>query len=110
VFTQRTLNWRVDAASGARYWAVALQNTQLTWFEVPPGARFERHSHANEQITLVLKGELIFVLDGAEHHLGPGEVISIPGGIPHAVIGGPVGASAVDSWSPPMTSYAETTA
>lgn len=99
------LAWRHDTASGARFWSVALERTQLTCFEVPPHARFERHSHASEQITLVLDGMLIFVLDGETHEVGAGEVIAVPGELPHAVLAGPQGARAVDSWSPPVAAY-----
>ena len=32
-------------------WAVALQHTMLTYFEVNARSRFEAHSHTSEQIT-----------------------------------------------------------
>ncbi|WP_455378242.1 arsenic resistance N-acetyltransferase ArsN2, partial [Petrachloros mirabilis] len=43
---------------GARMWAVSLQHTMLTYFEVEPHRRFETHSHKSEQITMVISGEL----------------------------------------------------
>jgi len=43
---------------GAKMWAVALKSTMLTYFEVEPHSRFERHSHESEQITMVRKRHL----------------------------------------------------
>lgn len=37
-------------------WAVGLEKVMLTGFDIAPHTRFERHSHAAEQITLVLEG------------------------------------------------------
>lgn len=99
------LPWRTEPATGSKYWSVALSLAQLTYFEVPAGARFERHSHRSEQITLVLDGLLVFEVDGQQHTVGAGEVIAIPGDAPHAVVGGPAGARAVDAWSPPQWAY-----
>lgn len=103
-FPQGTLALAPDVP-GAMAWGVALQHTQLTYFEVEPHCRFERHQHASEQITLVLEGELSFELDGATHCLKPGEVIAIPANVPHAVFTGSLRVRAVDAWSPVMARY-----
>src|SRR6266511_1590525 len=70
---------------GAAYFAVALERVMLTWFEVGPGTRFERHAHEADQITMVLEGELVFELDSREERVAAGEVIALPAGVPHAV-------------------------
>ena len=89
--------------SGASFWEVALEGVSLTWFELDPGVRFETHAHPNEQITLVLEGELIFEVDGETHAIGAGDAIAIPGGVEHAVSVGSAPCRAVDAWSPPQT-------
>jgi mannose-6-phosphate isomerase-like protein (cupin superfamily) len=90
---------------GAAFWAVALDRAMLTYFEVEPGARFERHSHEAEQITLVLEGELHFELEaGRVVRVGPGDVLAIPSGVPHAAWAGTARTRAVDAWSPPRES------
>jgi multimeric flavodoxin WrbA len=91
---------------GARMWAVALKNTMLTYFELEPGSRFERHSHGSEQITLVLEGALFFELEDRTERVGMGEVIAIPPDIPHAVYTKEKKTRAVDAWSPVMRDYA----
>ncbi len=90
---------------GAQMWAVSLQQTMLTYFEVAPRSRFGPHSHASEQITMVLSGELYFEVDSEVHCIKAGEVMAIPSSVPHAVWteGSPV--TAVDAWSPVMRKY-----
>jgi len=58
-YPKGTLSLKPDVP-GARMWSVALSKTMLTYFKVTPNSRFEAHSHASEQITMVLKGELFF--------------------------------------------------
>jgi len=92
-------------ASGARFWAVALAHAMLSYFEVPPDVTFERHEHESEQITLVLEGDLTFHFDTHVVTVGAGEVVAVPGHVPHAVVAGPAGARAVDAWSPVRSEY-----
>lgn len=106
-FPRSALRVRQDI-TGATYWSVSLDRAQLTHFEVAPGCAFERHDHESEQITMVLEGELVVVSAAGEHRLGPGDVIAIPSGVPHAIRAGIAGARAIDAWSPPMARYAPT--
>jgi quercetin dioxygenase-like cupin family protein len=82
-------------------WAVALERAMLTYYELQPRARFDAHHHEAEQITMVLEGELFFEVEGEELCVGPGEVIALPSGVPHAAWTGERPARAVDAWSPP---------
>ena len=45
-----------------------------------------RHSHANEQITLLQEGRLRFVFDDGEATVEPGEIMQIPPDKPHSVV------------------------
>jgi pimeloyl-ACP methyl ester carboxylesterase len=95
---------------GARMWAVSLQHTMLTYFEVEPRSHFEAHSHESEQITMVLSGELFFEVQGVVHCIKPGEVIAIPSSVPHAVWTEALAVTAIDAWSPVMRKYESTQA
>lgn len=87
---------------GATMWGVTLDRAMLTYFELQPHARFARHQHESEQITMVLEGELFFEVDGAaEIRVGAGEVITLPANVPHAAWTRERSARAVDAWSPP---------
>jgi quercetin dioxygenase-like cupin family protein len=103
-FPRDSLPLRPDV-DGAKLWAVALRNTMLTYFEVEPHARFERHSHEAEQITMVLEGELFFELDGRLVRVGAGEVIAVPSLVPHAVYAKYAPVRAIDAWSPVPDKY-----
>jgi quercetin dioxygenase-like cupin family protein len=49
------------------------------------GAVVPRHSHGNEQVTLLQEGRLRFLFDDAEHILAAGEAMPIPPDAPHRV-------------------------
>ena len=60
------------------------------------------HSHPNEQITQVVKGQMLFLFDdnkAQEMLLNPGDVVVIPANIPHqATCIGEV--EEIDMWAP----------
>jgi quercetin dioxygenase-like cupin family protein len=90
---------------GARMWSVALDKTMFTYFEVDPGSRFDLHSHGNEQITMVLEGELVFKLKHRLICVTKGDVIAVPSNIPHEVFTQNSPVIAIDAWSPVMEKY-----
>lgn len=47
------------------------------------GAHVPKHQHHNEQVTYILEGALKFAIDGQEIVLKAGEVLCIPGNMPH---------------------------
>jgi len=103
-FPRESLPLRPDV-DGAKLWSVALRKTMLTYFEVEPHSRFERHSHEGEQITMVLEGELFFELDDRLVEVGTGEVIAVPSRVPHAVFAKNSAVRAIDAWSPVPEKY-----
>ena len=42
------------------------------------------HSHPHEQVVNMMEGEFELVVDGVPHRLTPGDVVVIPGDVPHA--------------------------
>lgn len=90
---------------GAKMWAVALDRSMLTWFELAPDTVFPEHSHESEQITTVLEGELTFIYNGKTAILKAGDVIAIPSNAVHAAFTGSLPCKAVDAWSPPRGNY-----
>lgn len=43
------------------------------------------HEHPHEQITYVIKGELLFIIEDQEHHLKTGDTINIKSGQKHTI-------------------------
>ena len=55
-------------------------------FEGGPSAQPDPpHQHPHEQITYVASGEVIFFVDGVPHRVGPGDLITVPGSVPHSI-------------------------
>jgi len=90
---------------GAKMWSVALSKTMLTYFEINPHSRFGAHSHASEQITMVLEGELFFRVNERILRLQSGDVLAIPSRVPHAAFTKRRSVKAIDAWSPIMKKY-----
>ncbi len=101
---KKTLSPR-PVMKGVRMWSVALDKTMFTYFEIEPDSRFDLHSHVNEQITMVLEGELFFKLGNRIICVKKGEVIAIPSNAPHAAFTQNSSVIAVDAWSPVMEKY-----
>lgn len=90
---------------GAKMWAVALDKSMLTYFEIEPNSHFDMHEHQSEQITFVLEGTLYFEMSGKTVIVNEGEVIAIPSNIKHAVFTNDKFVRAVDAWSPVRKEY-----
>jgi quercetin dioxygenase-like cupin family protein len=54
-------------------------------FELKRGGVVPRHAHENEQVSVVLSGALRFKIDGRDIIVRAGEVMQIPGNVPHEV-------------------------
>jgi quercetin dioxygenase-like cupin family protein len=55
----------------------------LVWWSIGTGVHMDAHSHANEQIVWMLKGEMEFRLGSERRVCGPGDLVIIPGGTEH---------------------------
>lgn len=65
---------------------VSGRNMMVLRLELKKGAVVEVHHHPHEQITYVLAGKFEFDLSGQKKIVEAGEVIWVPGDIPHALI------------------------
>jgi quercetin dioxygenase-like cupin family protein len=50
---------------------------------IKKGGHVPEHHHHNEQVTYILEGALKFAIDGQEVVVKAGEVLCIPGNMPH---------------------------
>lgn len=69
-----------------------------------PGTEAPRHVHEEEQLTIVLEGELTFDLDGEVRVMRPGDVAVIPAWVPHAAWTTDGRCYEVDIFAPPRQS------
>ncbi len=107
VYSENLLKLR-ENVPGAKMWAVALEKSMLTYFEMEPNTVFPEHSHEAEQITLVLDGELTFSFNDERVTLKTGDVVAVPSSIRHSVATGGAACRAVDAWSPVRREYLST--
>lgn len=75
----------------------------LVHFE--PRSVVPEHSHPHEQMGMMISGRLEFTVGGVTRVLGPGDMWSIPGGVPHRVVALDEPAVALDVFHPIREDY-----
>lgn len=73
----------------------------LSFARYEPGAEAPLHAHVEEQIFVMLEGELEMELGGEIRIMRPGDVALIPSWTPHRVTAGAEAAYQLDIFSPP---------
>lgn len=86
-----------DAVLGRR---LEGERITLALLELAPNAVVPEHRHANEQLGMVIIGQMHFTVDGETRDLGPGGTWRILGDRPHDVVAGPEGAVVIDVFTP----------
>jgi quercetin dioxygenase-like cupin family protein len=56
----------------------------IIFVDAPPGRGPSLHKHPYEEVLIVLEGEVTFLAGGEEIRAGPGDVVIVPPGLPHA--------------------------
>ncbi|GAC1404103.1 MAG: hypothetical protein NVSMB52_17940 [Chloroflexota bacterium] len=86
---------------GLSFRPVLGEGVLVNMVEFAPHTAAPLHAHSEEQIALVLEGELEFEVNGETRVLGPGMVVVIPPGAPHAARSLDAPCRAVDIFNPP---------
>jgi quercetin dioxygenase-like cupin family protein len=81
------------------------EHVQFSLVDIPAGGVVGEHSHANEQMGIVLAGRLVFTIGGETKTLGPGDLFRIPGGVPHSVVALDQPVKALDVFYPIRDEY-----
>jgi len=76
------------------------ERTSFGVVELDPGSHVPEHAHENEQLGMVLRGDVEFRVAEERMKLGPGGTWSIPANVPHEVWAGPDGAVVIDVFAP----------
>jgi unsaturated pyranuronate lyase len=76
-------NEQINSAIERRF--ITGDSVTIGRFELKQGGVVPPHSHANEQISIVLSGALLFKMEGQETVVRAGEVMQIPGNVVHEV-------------------------
>ena len=87
--------------------AVEGEQSTLAIIELDPNISVPEHSHANEQLGVLIRGSVTFTIGGEVKEVGPGETWRILGHVPHSVIAGAAGAVVVESFAPGRDDWEE---
>jgi len=71
----------------------------------PTPAPDSPHFHPHEQVSYVAAGEILFFLDGVPTRLSPGDMYTVPSGVPHAVQLLTAHVRLVDCFHPPREDF-----
>ncbi len=84
------------------------ENVMITRWELAPDTAFPTHDHVSEQVTMVQSGSVTLVFPhGEDVTLSQGDMLVIPGSVPHGVKVGPEGCTALDIFSPIRRDFIE---
>ena len=84
---------------------VSGEQITLARFELKKGSVIPEHKHANEQISSIVSGSLVFHMDSREITVRTGEFLVIPPNVPHAAEARE-DCVAIDVFSPPRADWA----
>lgn len=96
-----------DVFAGYRARIYHGQEITFAVLEVEPNAALPSHSHVNEQVGLLARGELTFNVGDEHRTLRAGEGWVIPAHVPHDAVAGPEGAIVIETWAPPRHDFRE---
>ena len=94
----------VEFASGLGFRPVLGQRVMANFVSFAPGAVAPTHVHEEEQVIIVLDGELVVDLDGDVRTLRKGDVAVIPPWVPHGAWTTDSHCEEIDVFSPPRHS------
>jgi len=72
----------------------------LAAVDLAPNVKVPEHHHENEQLGFVIRGTLVFTIDGDSRELRAGDTYVIPSHVPHNVVAGSEGCTVVDVFAP----------
>ena len=91
----------LELVPGLQFRPVTTDSVMTNFVTFEPNAPAPTHHHAEQQIAIILSGELTFTVGGETRVMRPGECVVIPPNVPHGGAAGPEGCVAVDVFTPP---------
>jgi quercetin dioxygenase-like cupin family protein len=86
---------------GLIFQPVTTDAVMTTFVTFEPNADAPLHHHSEQQIAIVISGELTFTVGGETRVMTPGDMVVIPPHVPHGGVSGPDGCVALDVFTPP---------
>jgi quercetin dioxygenase-like cupin family protein len=86
---------------GLEFRPVTTESVMTNFVTFEPDAPAPMHHHYEQQIAIVLSGELRFTVGSEERVMRAGDCVVIPPHVPHGGVAGPEGCQALDVFTPP---------
>jgi quercetin dioxygenase-like cupin family protein len=87
--------------SGLEFRPVTSDTVRTNFVAFEPGATAPMHHHVEQQIAIILSGELTFTVGDETKVMHAGDCVVIPPNVEHGGVAGPHGCNAVDVFTPP---------
>lgn len=92
---------RVHMSEGLEFRPILGQGMLFSFVSFAPHVEAPRHTHSEEQVVIVLAGEIEFDLDGDVRILREGDVVVVPPWVPHGAHTRESGCRELDVFCPP---------
>ncbi|MDF2762556.1 MAG: Cupin 2, conserved barrel domain protein [Thermomicrobiales bacterium] len=94
-------------APGIQIQPVIGESLMTCWITMEPGAIVAEHSHANEQLGVVVEGSVSLTVAGETRQLEVGDAYLVPSDLPHNGVAGAEGVLLVETFVPIREEYAK---
>ena len=91
----------LELVPGMAFRPVSTETVMTNFVSFAPNAPAPRHHHVEQQIAIVLSGELHFTVGEESRVMRAGDCVVIPPHVPHGGHSGPDGCEVIDVFSPP---------
>jgi quercetin dioxygenase-like cupin family protein len=93
-------------SAGLEFRPVTTDTVMTNFVTFEPNAPAPKHHHSEQQIAIVLSGELTFTVGAETRVMRAGDCVVIPPHVEHGGAAGPEGCTVVDVFSPPRAAIA----
>jgi quercetin dioxygenase-like cupin family protein len=94
-------------APGIQIQPVIGESLMTCWIAMEPGAIVAEHSHANEQLGVVVEGSVSITAAGETREMVVGDAYVMPSNLAHSAVAGEEGVLLVETFVPIREEYAK---
>ena len=92
---------------GLEFRPVSTDAVMTNFVRFEPNTPAPMHHHSEQQIAIILSGEVTFTVGDETRVMRGGECVVIPPHVPHGAVSGPDGCEALDVFTPPRAGILE---
>jgi quercetin dioxygenase-like cupin family protein len=96
----------LHVVAGMEFRPVTTDTVMTNFVTIEPNAPLPVHHHAEQQIAIVISGELTFTVGAETRVVRAGDCVVIPPDVEHGGTCGPEGCTVVDVFTPPRAAIA----